>query len=47
MPIGLGAIVPNKLYYFSIKKNDHAKPKMLLQKETERRHITSNNFKGQ
>lgn len=30
MPIGIGAFLPNKLYYYYIRKNDWARPKLTL-----------------
>jgi len=29
MPIGLGGVVPKDVYYYHIKKNEHARPKIL------------------
>ncbi|CAD8112864.1 unnamed protein product [Paramecium primaurelia] len=42
MPIGQGGIVPHKLYYYHIKKNDFSKPKHLQQLPS--KPILSDNF---
>lgn len=43
MPIGQGGIVPHKLYYYHIKKNDFSKPKQL--QHIPPKPIVSDNFK--
>eukprot|EP00825_Cyclidium_porcatum_P049233 TRINITY_DN8458_c0_g1_i5.p1 TRINITY_DN8458_c0_g1~~TRINITY_DN8458_c0_g1_i5.p1 ORF type:complete len:1147 (-),score=224.03 TRINITY_DN8458_c0_g1_i5:329-3769(-) len=48
MPIGIGAFLPNKLYYYYIRKNDWARPKLTLDSPQNRKPIVSNNInKGQ
>lgn len=44
MPIGQAAIVPDKLYYYHFKRNDHSKPKVLLQQESKGQQIRSKNI---
>ena len=47
MPIGLGGVVPENVYYYHIKKNEHARPKVLYQENYSQKKITSNNFEAQ
>lgn len=44
MPIGIGAFLPKKLYYYNIKKNDWARPKLTLDLASNRKPIVSNNL---
>jgi hypothetical protein len=44
MPIGIGAFLPNKLYYYSIKKNDYARPTLTMEAENNREDIVCNNI---
>jgi len=46
MPVGVSGFLPNKLYYFHIKKNDWARPKTTIGNEKNRKNLISDNFKG-
>ena len=45
MPIGIGGFLPGKLYYYNIKKNEWAKPKLTIDKANNREPIISDNIK--
>lgn len=45
MPIGIGSFLPKGFYYYHIKKNDWAKPKISSDKPINREAIVSNNLK--
>lgn len=45
MPVGLGGFLPNKLYYYNIRKNELAKPKVNIKKAKNRDDIVSDNIK--
>lgn len=44
MPIGVGAFVPDNLYYYHIKKNDYARPALTIGVEGNREDIVSDNI---
>ena len=46
MPIGLGGFLPNKFYYYHIKKNVTGKPSCTINKIANRNEITSDNIKN-
>jgi len=46
MPIGISAFLPNKLYYYFIKKNDWGRPKITMEIENNRKPLISNNIEN-
>lgn len=44
MPIGVGAILPDNLFYYHIKKNDYARPALTIGVEGNREDIVSDNI---
>lgn len=44
MPIGVGAFLPNNLFYYHIKKNDYARPARTMNAEDNRTDIISDNI---
>lgn len=44
MPIGVGAFLPNNLFYYHIKKNDYARPALTMAAEDNRLDIVSDNI---
>lgn len=45
MPIGIGAFLPGKFYYYHIKKNEWAKPKITIEQANNRPPLISDNIK--
>ena len=46
MPIGFKAFLPNKLYYYSIRKVDFARPKITYNKENKRKPLLTDNIQN-
>lgn len=44
MPIGVGAFLPDKLFYYHIKKNDYARPALTMGAEGNRQDIVTDNI---